>query len=143
MTRTNVKAFLIFVFSHAILCIYGGVVFALVIFGELSKVNDTKWEQFTDIQTGFSASYQYVWDFYGVIYTFAKDNWLIMGLGTTNFTLGLTLPFFFGYHISLLLKNRTTNEEIKLKKLKFGLNNQTIFYRALIGKTKKLVAAFE
>jgi len=44
VTRSNIRGFLIFVLSHTILCVYGGVVFVLVILGEVSKINDTKLE---------------------------------------------------------------------------------------------------
>lgn len=143
VTRSNLKAFIFFVFSHAVLTLYGGIVFVLALVGEVSKVNDIKFGQFFDVQTGFYAIYQYAWDFSSELYRFGRKNWLLTGLGSTCFTLGLTLPFFCMYHISLVLKNRTTNEEMKVKKLKFGLNNQHIFFRAIIGKTKKLQQAFE
>lgn len=136
------KAFIFFVFSHCIVTLYGGIVFILALFGEVSKVNDTKFEQFLDVQTGFYAVYQYAWDFGAEVYRFAWQNKLLTCLGSSCFCLGLTLPVFFGYHVRLVLKNRTTNEEMKVKKLKFGLNNQQILFRAIIGKTKQLVEAY-
>ena len=50
-------------------------------------------------------------------------------------SLSLSLTIFFGYHMKLLIMNRTTNEEMKVVKVKFGLNNQLVFYMALRAKT--------
>lgn len=122
---------------------YGAYVFIMVLFGEVSKVNDTSFSQFLDWQSGPSLFYQYLWDFSSEVYRFGKQNWLLSGLGCTCCGLGATLPIFFGFHLSMVLGNRTTNETMKHPKLQFGLNNQYIFFRAIIGKTQKLVKQWE
>ena len=57
VTRTNLFGFILFVFSHACLCIYGSYVFMMVLLGQLSKVNDTKMMDLLDWQNGFSLGY--------------------------------------------------------------------------------------
>lgn len=122
---------------------YGAYVFIMVIFGEVTKVNDTSFYAFLDWQNGWNLFYQYAWDFFSEVWRFGTGNWLLAGLGCTCMALGLTLPIFFGFHCSLVLRNRTTNEHVKKSKLQFGLNNQYIFFRAIIGKTEKLVKEWE
>jgi len=57
------------------------------------------------------------------MFSFIKRNKVLGGLGGSAIGLTFMLPILVGYHLRILTKNRTTNEEMKTKKLEYGLKN--------------------
>lgn len=71
-----------------------------------------------------------------------NHNVMLSAMGLVSLMLAVVLPLFFYYHLQLAVKNRTTNEEIKILRLNFGLKNQMAFFKALMKKTNLLVSEY-
>ncbi len=72
---------------------------------------------------------------FGECYLFAFEYKCLSVFAMMCMTTSISLIILLMYHTRLLIINRTTNEEMKALKLKFGLNNQLVFYLALRAKT--------
>ncbi|EGR30266.1 hypothetical protein IMG5_136470 [Ichthyophthirius multifiliis] len=104
----NYKYFLLFIFSHSFLTIYGGVVGILCILG---IVQDQKlmYLKFRIPQTDqiVDADWKIVFK-----YLFYKETMFIFMI-LLCIIMGITLSIFFIYHLSMIRNDITTNEKVK------------------------------
>jgi len=109
----NVRWFLSFLFTTAVLCTYATVMSGMILLAiarvkELHKLGymDKATRQWTPAPTSYIFQYL-LW-----------EGGLVLPLGIFCLVLALVLYVFWGYHVFLVIKNTTTNETYKWKDLK-------------------------
>ena len=107
--RKNYKYFLLFLFLHVIICLYGAIVGILVFLGDMKQKNE-KGLMFYNKETGehFQPT---VW--LPARFFFFNEERHFGIIVVICAVMGVILFFFFGYHFKLAVSNMTTNEEVK------------------------------
>lgn len=70
-------------------------------------------------------------------YEFVMRHKLLGSLSFFCVTSGISMPVFAIYHIKNMAANVTTNEQMKAKKLDFGLKNQVAIVMSLMAKIRR------
>lgn len=104
----NYRWFLLFLFIHVLMCVYGSAVCTLLFWGEI-KEKQLLEITFFDRTTGEHVHANW---FIIIQYLFSR-NTLEFAILLVMFVMGIALGGFLGYHIYITSYNRTTNEDGK------------------------------
>jgi len=118
----NYRFFLGFLFLHAILCTYGAVIGAYILMDEVDR-RQLYEQTFVNMATGE----QFKADFWIVFNYLMQDDQFFMGVVLLCVVISVMLYLFFGYHMYLIKKGYTTNENVKAQQLKYYLEKTVKF----------------
>ena len=107
--RKNYRFFLLFLFMHVIICLYGAVAGWLVFYQQMEAKNN-QGLMFYNKETGeqFKPT---MWLHFRFFFFNEERHFGVICIICA--VMGVVLFFFFGYHFNLAMKNMTTNEEVK------------------------------
>jgi len=115
----NLKYFLLFVLSTAILCLYGAYLCGWVMYSFI-KVKDL-------FNLGYSMNGRWVPITTSMVVQFiAYETRSVLPLGVLCIVISLFLFYFFAYHLYLVVKNTTTNETFKWSDIKDQIKLQKL-----------------
>jgi hypothetical protein len=125
-----VRYFLAFLLAHAVLCLYGGVLLAHVLYAIVTAEN--LFLMFVRDESGALVPIGYAIALRWLVHQHAP----LVGLCFALIMISVVLLCFFGYHVSLVFCNTTTNETFKWQ----DLRRQIRYKRKQAAKQSKAAA---
>eukprot|EP00250_Pteridium_aquilinum_P011690 c20240_g2_i3 orf=500-1261(+) len=111
--ENNLRFFIMFLFWHCCLCLYGTFLIAAIIAGEVKKRNLVRLlTRYYGVEPSFQKLFPHIIQW--VLAFYSEQLLLLLFLGVIS----LLLMGFFGYHLYLVFTNTTTNETFKWESYK-------------------------